>query len=202
MVPGMREPAHRLPRTSRLLRRIVPLLVLLLPAGCSYLRPRDAQRQPYRKLSPPVAYELIRDNPDMLILDLRTPEEYNGETGHLRRAQNIPLERLPYRILEISSYRGETFLVYCRADTCGDQAIAVLLSSGFENAILMDGGIDAWIHAGFKTVLPAAAAGRLTPSPVRPLKPGEKPRPVPEAETPELPPPPPPPPILRGAAAS
>ena len=197
----MREPAHRLPRTIPLL---VLLLVLLLPGGCSYLRPRDAQRQSYRKLSPPVAYELIRDNPDMLILDLRTPEEFNGETGHLRRAQNIPLEKLPYRLLEISSYRPETFLVYCRPDPCGDQAIAVLLSSGFENAILMDGGIDAWIRAGFKTVLPVAAAGRLTQgqSPMRPLKPGEKARPVPEVETPELPPPPPPPPILRGAAAS
>ena len=178
----------------------VLLPALLLLAGCSYFRPRDAQRQPYRKLGPSVAYELIRDNPEMLILDLRTPEEYDGETGHLRRAQNIPLERLPYRLLEISSFRGETFLVYCRADNCGDQAIAVLLSSGFENVILMDGGIDAWIHAGFKTVLPAAAAGRLTPSPVRPLKPGEKSRPVPEVETPELPPPPPP--LLRGAAAS
>ena len=107
-------------------------------------------------------------------------------------------------MLEISSYRPETFLVYCRPDPCGDQAIAVLLSSGFENAILMDGGIDAWIRAGFKTVLPVAAAGRLTQgqSPMRPLKPGEKARPVPEVETPELPPPPPPPPILRGSAAS
>ena len=180
----------------------VLLPALLLLAGCSYFRPRDAQRQPYRKLGPSVAYELIRDNPEMLILDLRTPEEYDGETGHLRRAQNIPLERLPYRLLEISSYRGETFLVYCRADNCGDQAIAVLLSSGFENAILMDGGIDAWIRAGFKTVLPATVAGRLPQSPMRPLKPGEKARPVPEVETPELPPPPPPPPLLRGAAAS
>ncbi|HEX3555148.1 MAG TPA: rhodanese-like domain-containing protein [Thermoanaerobaculia bacterium] len=198
----MREPAHCTVRRRTILLLVLPL-ILLLPGACSYLRPRDAQRQSYRKLGPPVAYELIRDNPDMLILDLRTPQEYNGETGHLQRAQNIPLERLPYRLLEISSYRPETFLVYCRPDGCGDQAIAVLLSSGFENVILMDGGIDAWIRSGFKTVLPAAAAGQRTQSqtPMRPLKPGEKPRPAPEVETPELPPPPPPPPIRRGSAA-
>jgi rhodanese-related sulfurtransferase len=194
LISDMREPAHRAARVVRLGRWTVPLLVLLLLAGCAYIRRRDAQRQPYRKLGAPVAYELMRDNPDMLIIDLRTPEEYNGETGHVQRAQNIPLERLPYRLLEISSYRGETFLVYCRADDCGDKAIAILLSSGFENVMLMDGGIEGWIRAGYKTVLPQAAAGARTQGPVRPLRPGEKPQPAPAVETPPLPPPPPPPP--------
>ena len=32
--------------------------------------------------------------------------------------------------------------------------MAVLVSSGFDNAILIDGGIDGWIRDGFRTVLP------------------------------------------------
>jgi rhodanese-related sulfurtransferase len=192
----MREPAFPAARRPW---RTVPLLVLLLVVvlllpGCSYLRRRQAERPPYRKLSPPVAYELIRDNPGMLVLDLRPPQEFDGPTGHVRGATNIPLDRLPYRLLEIASYRQETFLVYCRAGDCGAQGMAILLSSGFENVILMDGGIDAWIRAGFKTVLPANIAGQVNQqSPLMPLKPGEKPRPVPEIEVPEVPLPPPPP---------
>jgi rhodanese-related sulfurtransferase len=189
LIPGMREPCPRTVR--RPLRWIVPVLALALLGGCSLFHRNRGRIDPYRKLSPPVAYELIRDNPEMLVIDLRKPEEYNGETGHLRRALNIPVDRLPYRLLEISAYREETFLVYCRADPCGAEGVADLRSSGFENVILMDGGIEAWIRTGFKTVLPAGI-GRVNPGPLMPLKPGEKPRPVPEIETPEVPLPPPP----------
>ncbi|HSS52769.1 MAG TPA: rhodanese-like domain-containing protein [Thermoanaerobaculia bacterium] len=174
--------------------RLLPLvLAVLMLGGCSYFRRGRGKVDPYRKLSPPVAYELIRDNPEMLVLDLRKPEEYNGETGHIRRARNIPVDRLPYRLLEISAYRDETFLVYCRADPCGAEGVADLRSSGFENVILMDGGIEAWIRAGFKTVLPLGIVGNVNQRPLMPLKPGEKPRPVPEIEVPEVPLPPPPP---------
>ena len=177
--------------------RCLPLLLAVqLLGGCSYWhRGQNSKIDPYRKLSPPVAYELIRDNPEMLILDLRKPGEYNGESGHLRRARNIPVDRLPYRLLEISAYRQETFLVYCRGgDACGAEGVADLRSSGFENVILMDGGINAWIKAGFKTVLPANIAGQANQqSPLMPLKPGEKPRPAPDVEVPEVPLPPPPP---------
>jgi rhodanese-related sulfurtransferase len=177
--------------------RVVPLLILFalpLLAGCAHYR-RPAQRPPFKKLSPPVAYEMMRDSPEMLILDLRPPQEYNGDTGHIRRAQNIPLERLPYRLLEINPFREETVLVYCRADDCGEKGMALLKASGFESVVLMDGGIDAWIREGFKTVLPAEAEERARQpadgkGPVRPARPGEI---APQQKKPVEPPPPPPP---------
>ncbi len=184
--------------------RIVPLLVLVLAllAGCA-LRRRPDQRPPFKKLSPPVAYEMMRDNPEMLVLDLRPPQEYNGETGHIRRAQNIPLDRLPYRLLEISNFRGETLLVYCRADDCGEKGMAVLIASGFEDVVLMAGGIDAWIKSGFKTVLPEGAAGQAREpddgkGPVRPRRPREikEIEAAPQQDVPVVPPPPPPIPAL------
>jgi phage shock protein E len=175
------------------MKRLLPLLlVLALLPGCAAFR---GKRPAYRKLSPPVAYEMMRDNPDMLILDLRVPREFNGNTGHLRRARNIPVERLPFRLLEISPFRDETFLVYCDTNDCAKAGMEILTSSGFENAVLMEGGIDGWIHGGFKTVLPAEAAGRLKPEggpevPVRPLRPNEGPD-VTTVEPPADPPPPP-----------
>ena len=38
------------------------------------------------------------------------------------------------------------------------------LASGFENVILMDGGIEEWIREGFKTVLPATSPAGPGPS--------------------------------------
>ncbi|HEX3129645.1 MAG TPA: rhodanese-like domain-containing protein [Thermoanaerobaculia bacterium] len=142
-------------------RRVVTLLLLglMVLAGCRLFRHRE--RPPFRRISPPVAFEVLRDSPDVLVLDLRSRKEYLSDTGHIFRARNIPLERLSERLLEIAPFRDDTFLVYCRSnDTCGEEGMAILLSSGFDNAILIDGGIDGWIHDGFRTVLPEDAAGQ------------------------------------------
>jgi rhodanese-related sulfurtransferase len=141
-------------------RRVLTLIVLglMLLTGCRMFRRRE--RPPFRKISPPVAFEVLRDSPDVLVLDLRSRQEFLGDTGHIYRARNIPLDRLSERLLEIAPFRDDTFLVYCRGnDTCGEEGMAILVSSGFENAILVDGGIDGWIRDGFRTVLPEGATG-------------------------------------------
>ena len=146
---------------------------LLLLAAAGACRSTRGERPPFRVVSPAVAYEIVRDSPDVLILDLRTPAEFLGDTGHVYRAKNIPLERLSFRLDELSLYRDDTFLVYCREDGCGEEGMAILLSSGFSDAVLIDGGIDRWIRDGFRTVLPAAIAGQRrgdaddgTPAPI------------------------------------
>jgi rhodanese-related sulfurtransferase len=137
------------------------LLPALLAAGLGGCRTfGKGERPPFRKVSPAVAFEVIRDSPDILILDLRPAEAFLGDTGHLRRAMNIPLDRLPYRLVEISPYRDDTFLVYCDAEACAEKGMSILVSSGFADAVLIDGGIDRWIAAGFRTVLPRDAVGR------------------------------------------
>ncbi|HVG06471.1 MAG TPA: rhodanese-like domain-containing protein [Thermoanaerobaculia bacterium] len=156
------------------MRKAFALLLLSLVSGSVMLSGcrafRNRERPPFRKVTPPVAFEVLRDNPDILIMDLRTRNEFLGDTGHIYRARNIPLERLPGRILEIAPFRDDTFLVYCREnDSCGEEGMAILISSGFENAILIEGGIDGWIRYGFRTVLPATPeetdgkAGSLLP---------------------------------------
>jgi rhodanese-related sulfurtransferase len=144
----------------------VALLALLILPGCAMLRRRAANRPPYVKVSAPIAYEIIRDNPSLLILDLRAPQGFDSDTGHLFRAHNIPLTKLPERLLEISSFRNDTFVVYCDTAKCAEEGMAILTSSGFQDAVLMDGGIDDWIRKGFPTVLPGdIAGGARTPNP-------------------------------------
>src|SRR5262245_1175610 len=92
-------------RSLLVLRRPLALLAvgLLLLAGCRMFR--RGERPPYRKVTPPVAFEILRDSPDILILDLRSREEFLGDTGHIYTALNIPLERLAERLVEIGPYR-------------------------------------------------------------------------------------------------
>jgi rhodanese-related sulfurtransferase len=205
--------------SRRARRRAVSLLILALAGGgCSHFHGwRSRPRPAYRKLTPPVAYEMMRDSPGMLVLDLRPAQQFNGRSGHIRQAKNIPLARLPYRLLEIIPFREETILVYCEANECADKGTSVLGSSGFENVVLMDGGIDQWIREGFKTVLPANIAGKggraqEETEHLMPERPGESksdptrevpvkpPQPPPAAPPPSPPPPSPPPPGPRVAA--
>jgi rhodanese-related sulfurtransferase len=168
-------------------------LTMTLP-GCGMLRRRAANRPPYAKVSPPVAYEILRDSPEILVIDLRSPQSFNGDTGHIFRAHNIPLERLPFRLLEISAFRDDTFLVYCDTSVCAEEGMAVLSSSGFEDAVLVDGGIDAWIKRGFRTVLPGDVVGRAAEREANAHGGGTQPPPgTPAATAVESPPAPPPP---------
>ena len=143
----------------RCLAGVLPLTVLLLLSGCRSLR-RDGERPLFRKVSPPVAFEILRDSPWILVVDLRSSDAFNSDTGHLSQAYNIPVDRLPFRLGEISTWRDETFLVYCDTARCAEEGMSILVTSGFENAILMDGGIDAWIARGFKTALPQTVVGQ------------------------------------------
>jgi rhodanese-related sulfurtransferase len=156
---------------------VAALLVVATVAtqGCATLKRRAEERPPYRKVSPPIAYEMLRDTPSMLILDLRSTQAFHGDTGHIYRAYNIPADLLPFRLLEISSFREESFLVYCDTPECAEKGMAVLVSSGYENAILVEGGIEGWIAKGFRTVLPAELAGQ-TRQATGPGKPPGKPK--------------------------
>jgi rhodanese-related sulfurtransferase len=162
------QPRGMRPSRVRAARRIVLASCVAAAAlaaagstsGCAavgrWLQARKARESQYRVIGPPVANEIVRDAPDVFILDLRTPEEFQGPKGHLRNALNIPLARLPYRLLEIRGYRAETFLVYCGGDDCGHAGMKILQDSGFQDAILIAGGIDGWIRSGFTTFVRAS----------------------------------------------
>ncbi|HET9210659.1 MAG TPA: rhodanese-like domain-containing protein [Thermoanaerobaculia bacterium] len=190
------------PRRAALL-----LLLILLCGGCSLFHRRRGPRPLYKKLSPPVAYEMMRDSPQMLVIDLRPPQQFDGPTGHVREAKNVPVSRLPYRLLEVLPFREDTVFIYCDTDECTEQGAKILRESGFESIVGMAGGINQWIRDGFKTVLPARIAERRgeveKPAVVMPEKPGEKKNdpnrevpvkpPVPPPAPPDASPPPPPP---------
>lgn len=146
---------------------LAALVLAVAAGGCRSVRDwrarRAASRPPFRVVTPTIAYEIMRDNPGILILDLRRPNEFNDDNGHLRGATNIPLAGLRGSLPKIAAFREETFLLYCRKnDRCAEEGITLLLKRGFTDPILIDGGIEGWIDKGMKTYLPADAVGRVS----------------------------------------
>lgn len=125
------------------------LLLAALAGACRSMRDED---QLFRRVRPPIAFEMILDTPALPILDLRPVGDYHGPLGHLEGARSFPLADLPRRYLEILELRDDTFLVYCHASECEPEAMDFLDAHGFEDAMLLEGGIEAWVALGFETV--------------------------------------------------
>jgi rhodanese-related sulfurtransferase len=138
----------------RLVALVIALGVITLAGACRSAGSKKAEDGPaaFDMVRPPIAFELLRDNPYLPVLDLRSRGEFAGPAGHLRGARNVPLDELPFRLKELSGLRQRTFLVYCGHDDCGVKGLRILREAGFEESLLMDGGIDGWIMAGFGTV--------------------------------------------------
>lgn len=162
MSPGLEYLASVVRCSESMSRSKIPALVLALlllvtlAPGCRSAGPgaegEGRQGRAFSKVRPPVAFEMLRDNPGIAVVDLRPRFEFTGPVGHVRGARNVPLDELPERLDELSPLKERTFLVYCGHDGCGEEGVEILLEAGYREAILMDGGIDAWVMDGFGTV--------------------------------------------------
>ncbi|MFO0709803.1 MAG: rhodanese-like domain-containing protein [Sandaracinus sp.] len=72
------------------------------------------------------------------LLDVRTHMEFTS--GHLRGANNIPVQELGQRMAEVPKNRK--VVVYCRSGGRSAQAAAMLKSAGYE--VLDIGPMSAW----------------------------------------------------------
>lgn len=79
----------------------------------------------------------------MLLLDVRTQEEFYGSLGHLEGALLIPVQELEQRLEELEPYREDTVVVYCRTGNRSHHATVLLRSKGF-TAFNMTGGMVQW----------------------------------------------------------
>lgn len=85
------------------------------------------------------AIEMIHDNPKLLILDVRTQEEFDEK--HLANALHIPVQVLEKNIDKLQAYKGQKLLVYCRSGNRSVKASRILEQSAFV-PINIKGGIQ------------------------------------------------------------
>ena len=92
------------------------------------------------------ARALIDSNPDTLIVDVRTPAEF--ETAHVTGAVNLPLDQVDAHLGRIVADAGGRMLLICQSGNRATQACTKLASAGLTDAAVMTGGMGAWIAAG------------------------------------------------------
>jgi len=88
-------------------------------------------------------------NEDVLLLDVRSVDDYVGEQGHVEGSLLIPLEDLPSRLSEIESFQEKTVMTICRTDRRSAQAAQILLKSGFADVHVIKQGMTDWNVKGY-----------------------------------------------------
>jgi len=81
---------------------------------------------------------------NVLVLDVRGPEEFVGELGHVARAINIPLAELAKREAELRTSKDRPIAVVCRTDRRSAKAIRQLRKTGYSQLLLVPGGMERW----------------------------------------------------------
>ncbi|MFT4174449.1 MAG: rhodanese-like domain-containing protein [Rhodocyclaceae bacterium] len=97
-------------------------------------------------VAPTQAVTLINRN-DAVIVDVREQKEF--EAGHLPNARHIPAGELAERTGELARFKNRPIVVVCQSGTRANGAVSTLRKAGYEQAFTLDGGVAAWLQAGF-----------------------------------------------------
>ncbi len=92
-----------------------------------------------------LATDLVEAQP--FVLDVRTAKEFD-ETGYIEGAVNIPLQDL-FTSLDQLPALDTAMVVYCASGHRGAIALMGLRLMGYENAVNLGGGLNAWKAAKF-----------------------------------------------------
>jgi rhodanese-related sulfurtransferase len=113
--------------------------VAVLMCACVSRSP-DASLSQYQKISAEDAKARMDSGDDIVILDVRTSEEY--EAGHIEDAILIPNETISDEQPELLADLDAEILIYCRSGNRSAQAAKKLMGIGYTNVYDFGGIID------------------------------------------------------------
>jgi len=104
-------------------------------------------------IAPQEALTLIQNNqnnPDFVIIDVRTPGEFAGE--HIENATNIDFYSEAFRDMLDNLDKNKSYLIYCAVGGRSGSALDIMAELNFREAYNVLGGINQWKAEGLPTV--------------------------------------------------
>ena len=98
------------------------------------------------------AAKLLAERKEVVVLDVRTPEEF--KEGHLKGAVNFNIQSKTFKEDLAKLDKSKTYLVNCAAGGRSTRACTAMDGLGFTNAFNLQGGFNAWSAAGQPVVKP------------------------------------------------
>lgn len=128
-------------------RSIIVLMLITMASsvGCTTQKPsqtsKDTQTLEVINVSPEKAKEMIEENDNIIVLDVRTEEEF--KEGHLEGAILLPDNQISNKAESILPDKDAKIIVYCRSGRRSAGASEALSQLGYSNVFDL-GGITSW----------------------------------------------------------
>ena len=132
------------------------IIGVLLTSGCIQTRNNTVQSgtqiQIIKNITPEEVYISIqenKDNPNFVILDVRTPEEFLSE--YIENSVNLDYYSDTFRNDLEKLDKNKTYLLYCRSGRRSENALNIMKEFDFKEVYNMLGGIIKWKSEGLPT---------------------------------------------------
>lgn len=122
--------------TATLFLALISILLITLS--------QKTENQSFQTINASQAKEMIDQNPNVIILDVRTNEEYLE--GHIENATLLPYDTIAQQAKVTLPDTSSTILVYCRSGRRSSIAAQSLVDLGYSN-IYDFGGIIDWPYS-------------------------------------------------------
>lgn len=94
------------------------------------------------EIKPKEMYESINRGDEIIILDVRTKEEF--DEGYIKDAINLPLDVLENDILKVVPDKRAKVYVYCHSGARSEAAVEYMMKQGYSQVFNMINGIAQW----------------------------------------------------------
>lgn len=99
-------------------------------------------------VEPKAVNDLMAGGKELVIIDIRTKEEYTGPLGHISGSLNLDGMELDNRLdaadKKLGSLKNEPIFVVCRTHNRSPRAARRLTQAGFTSVAIIKGGMVNW----------------------------------------------------------
>lgn len=106
--------------------------------------------QQLKQLHSPEVGDFLKKNPKVIVLDVRTVEEF--QMGHLKGARNIDIRQSDFMAKVSELNKKNTYLVYCRTNHRSSAAVEYMIQQGFTQLYQMVDGYSGWTQNNYSYV--------------------------------------------------
>lgn len=124
----------------KIIKIILCLIVIITITGCG-LEVEEKKMTEYINITAKEAKEKIDSNSEVVILDVRTLEEFNE--SHIPGAVRVEVDLLENEVEDVIEDKDTVILVYCRTGRRSRIGSQILLEMGYTN-VFDFGGIINW----------------------------------------------------------
>jgi rhodanese-related sulfurtransferase len=99
-----------------------------------------------KNVTPAEAEALMKEKKDVVVLDVRTPEEF--QSGHIAGAKNVDFQDDKFAEQLAGLDKNAPYVLHCAAGGRSTRALKKMNELGFKTIYHMNGGFNAWKEAG------------------------------------------------------